>query len=371
MKLLCSLSLLLVLFSSCNGQGKTHLSKDAISEPTIITNGQPKLVKTQGTNEFSAVRCSLQDKAGDLWFGTGGEGVYRYNGKSFINFTEKDGLSANSVCSILEDKAGNIWFGTKAGISRYDGKAVTSISLASAGNFYSFTGKTLAGSQPSVWSILQDKTGKIWFCTSDGVYIYDGNSFTHFLDNDDVMNKSHLNLRHVSSILEDKSGNIWFATWFEGLCRYDGKSITNFKPNGEVWFDAILEDRIGNIWIGRRAKGVCRYDGKTFTNVLQHGVFDSCCVSSIAEDKWGNIWFGSEFGDMNRRETMGGLWRYDPSASSQGSKAFINFTMKDGLSNMSVFSITIDRSGKLWIGTRGMGLCSYDGKTFTNFTEGS
>ena len=49
----------------------------------------------------------------------------KYDGKSFTHFTEKEGLSDNDVTSILEDKSGNLWFGTYGGVSKYDGKSFT------------------------------------------------------------------------------------------------------------------------------------------------------------------------------------------------------------------------------------------------------
>ena len=65
-----------------------------------------------------------KDKDGNLWFGiTGGNGVFRYDGKVFTHFTTQDGLCNNDVGSILEDKNGNIWFCTEGGVCRYDGKA--------------------------------------------------------------------------------------------------------------------------------------------------------------------------------------------------------------------------------------------------------
>jgi ligand-binding sensor domain-containing protein len=62
----------------------------------------------------------LEDKSGNLWFGTNGGGVSKYDGKSFTHFTDKEGLSNNVVRSILEDKSGNLWFGTYGGgVSKY------------------------------------------------------------------------------------------------------------------------------------------------------------------------------------------------------------------------------------------------------------
>ena len=71
---------------------------------------------------YSSVGAIYRDKSGNLWFGTQGGGVSRYDGKSFTNFTTAQGLANNVVSSICEDKSGNLWFGTQGGgVSRYDG----------------------------------------------------------------------------------------------------------------------------------------------------------------------------------------------------------------------------------------------------------
>ena len=310
---------------------------------------------------FGNVHCGLQDRAGNLWFGTTGAGVFGYDGKSFRNFTVKDGLSGNTVYSILEDRTGNIWLGCDAGLCRYDGKTITPVPFTLAGDAY-FPNNNYADAMPAPICMLQDKGGSIWMGTSKGVYRYEGGYFTLFLHNDQVINTAGLRLNSVQAMIEDRNGNIWFTTWFEGVCRFDGKSIVNFKPNGEVWFSGLHEDRKGNIWVGRRTKGVSMFDGQRFSNVSQHGSFDSCGVHVILEDKSGSIWLGTDAGDMERREAIGGIWKYD-------GKTFKNFTTKDGLPNMSVFSGMVDKAGALWFGTRGMGLCSFDGKIFTDYTR--
>ena len=125
------LNILVIVFiaTSCNGQTKTLTPTDKQGETKTTPIGQPKLINTQGTTSSDNVHCSLQDSAGNLWFGTAGSGVYRYDGKLFFNYTTKDGLSNNNVWSILEDKSGNIWFGTTDGICRYDGKNIVPISI--------------------------------------------------------------------------------------------------------------------------------------------------------------------------------------------------------------------------------------------------
>ena len=143
----------------------------------------------------NVVRSILEDKSGNLWFGSGGGGVSMYNGESFTHFTEKEGLSNNCVLSILEDKSGNLWFGTDGGVSMYNGESFTH-----------FTEKE-GLSNNVVRSILEDKSGNLWFGTDGGgVSMYNGESFTHFTEKEGLSNNV------VRSILEDKSGNLWFGT---------------------------------------------------------------------------------------------------------------------------------------------------------------
>ncbi len=357
-----SLLLALTFLTSCNGQTKTKAPTDNQSETKLTPVGQPKLINTQGTQANDNVHCGLQDKAGNLWFGTTGSGVYRYDGKLFYNYTTKDGLNSDAVWSILEDKSGNIWFGTTDGICRYDGKNIISVSIPFAirpiltnNNYYNQWSK-----KETVWSMLQDKTGRIWFGTGDGVYCYNGDTFTRFLNNDGVINKDSLHLKMIDCILEDKNGSIWFASGcppgMEGVCRYDGKSITSSKPNGDSWIRLIIEDKKGNLWFSGRSKGNFYYDGKTFTNFKEKVEIGN----PILVDKSGNIWFNGEEGE--NLETKGGIWRYD-------GNAFKNFTIADGIGKYYVWCMVEDNSGNIWFGTRNTGLYKYDGKTFTNFSE--
>jgi ligand-binding sensor domain-containing protein len=198
----------------------------------------------------------------------------------------------------------------------------------------------------------------------------------------------------VERIFEDKAGNIWFGgRTNEGVYRYDGKTVTNLKltelyqngpkPKAHNWAWPQMQDKNGNIWFSNWG-GAYMYDGKTFTGFTAKDGLNN--VSRIIEDRKGNIWFGC--GD--------GLSRYDARlpalAGSEGNnevgqgKSFINFSAKDGLTNPGVWSILEDKSGNIWVGTRGTGLYLYDaslparagsdgnagagqGKTFITYSE--
>jgi ligand-binding sensor domain-containing protein len=339
----------------CNGQVKS--------------TGLSKLNRTEVSSQNN-VHAGLQDKKGNLWFVTTGDGVYRYDGKSFTNFTTSDGLNSNSLFSILEDKKGNIWLGTNAGLSYYDGKTFTHIPLSFTTGKYlypSISPENNPSTNNGVTAMLEDKSGKLWFGTDNGVYCYDGKAFTRFLDNQTVINSNGLTLRLVQCMLEDKDGNIWITTKLEGVCCYDGKSIINYKPDNQEWFRGLLEDKNGNIWVGTRYNGVYRYDARRnkeggFIKVFQNGTFDTYSVLSIMQDKSGNIWFATEAGDQSKRESEGGVWVYN-------GIIFKNFTKNDGLSNNAVWCAFEDKTGNLWFGSRNTGLSRYDGKTFISFSE--
>ncbi len=285
---------------------------------------------------LSSISCGYRDKEGNLWFGTVGGGVSRYDGKSFTNFTTTQGLSNNNVWGITEDKRGNLWFATiGGGVSRYDGKSFT--------NFTTAQGL----SDNKVWSIKEDKKGNLWFGTVGGVSRYNGKSFTNFTTAQGLSNN------YVWCIAEDKKGNLWFGTNGGGVNKYDGKSFTSFTSaqgltNDNVY--SIAEDKKGNLWFGTD-RGVSKYDGKSFTNFTTEQGFSDNKVWSIKEDRAGNLWFGTN---------SEGVIRYDV-------KSFVSFTAAQGLSNNKVYCITEDKKGNLWFGTD-RGVSKYDGKFFTNFT---
>jgi ligand-binding sensor domain-containing protein len=237
--------------------------------------------------------------------------------------------------NIIQDRKGNIWIAAFDGIFRYDGKSFTNItSKVSSARFF---------------SVLEDSKGNLWFGSiGSGVYCYDGISFTNFTTGDGLPDN------RVSCIYEDKAGNIWFGTE-NGVGRYDGKSFRNYSLNGLV--NAIIEDKTGKFWFATTGNTFV-YDGKAFT-VFTHDGKPFKNVRSIIEDKKGNTWLGGS----------DGLWRYD-------GRTFTNFTQK------SVSDIIEDKKGNIWTSSesadspawvgsetgniQAWALTRYDGKSLSN-----
>jgi len=245
---------------------------------TSFTNLTSKI----SSPRFSSFWDVLEDRKGDLWFGTRDSGVYHYDGKSFQHFTTREGLASNLVMSIYEDKAGNIWFGA----SRYDGKS-----------FRNFTTKDGFPSN-SIRLLLEDKTGKLWFgAQGENMFVYDGKTFTV------LKNKDGKAFNNVWSIIEDKKGSIWFgAGGYDlscyGLWRYDGRTFTNVSQRGAY---AIIEDKKGNIWttgeVNPNVWALSCYDAKSLYNkmptVTEIKSGGRMAFLGILEANDGSIWWGS------------------------------------------------------------------------------
>jgi ligand-binding sensor domain-containing protein len=250
---------------------------------------------TNMTSDVSSARffSILEDSKGNLWLGSIGSGVYCYDGKSFQNFTTKDGLPNNEIVCIYEDKAGTIWFGANGGASRYDGKSFRNYTIKGDSMNEDRTGISFPDfKRPGneVNSIIEDKTGKFWLGTRDKTFVYDGKTFT-------LVAHTSKPFTNVRSILEDNKGTIWLGGQ-DGLWRYDGTTFTNITEN---FVGYIYEDKQDNIWTSSEtAQGwvLSRYDVKSLSNnkpaVTELNPQEGKMLFGILEDKDGHIWFGAD-----------------------------------------------------------------------------
>jgi ligand-binding sensor domain-containing protein len=290
------------------------------------------------------VRSMYQDKKGNYWFGTNGNGIIRYDGQT-LETISIEGIQQNMrVIEIVEDEAGNVWFGTSDGLIKYDGKKFTAFSKKEG----------LQGEDEEIWGLTIDKSGLVWVGSIGGVSYFDGEKFIPFsLPNSMVENPQHmLSDKLVFKIIEDKSGTIWLVTDGNGIFKYNKGEFSHLTTKNGLTDNNtadILEDRQGNIWVGTFYGGVSKFDGKTYTNFTKDGIIEGIETYNFYEDSKGNIWFTAE---------GYGVYRYD-------GVNFTQFTTENGLTTNVVQSIFEDSKGQLWFGTW-QGICIFDGEKFVN-----
>lgn len=349
-----ALLLMIVFYTCCKGQNKADLPKDDFQNKNVITANGPT----------SITRNVLQDSRGNIWLACW-QGVFRYDGKLFTNMTSN--VSSARFFSLLEDRKGCLWFGSiGSGVFKYDPKGAVGQS------FQNFTIKDGLLNNDVV-SIYEDKKGNIWFGVFGGASCYDGKSFRNYVINADTMNEDQTGMTfaqrppyEVNSIIEDKTGKLWFATRGNTFV-YDGKTFSVFrKSDGKPFKNVrtVIEDRKGNIWLAGN-DGLWRYDGRKFTS------FIAAFTGYVYEDKKGNIWTSS---DGDKKESFG---IGSTSISGQKSWMLARFKEKSLAYNAAVpdiikanegmvFGILQASDESIWFGTFD-GVHRYDGKTITDF----
>ncbi len=341
------LIVLTLQMSSCTGQVKDK----ELNNNLKVEKSNQQLPLNQSTtfpqihtnlkgmvSEF--VRTIHQDKKGNYWFGTNGNGIIRFDGHSLEKISIEGVHPFMRVLEIIEDKEGNVWFGTSEGLIKYDGE-----------EFRTFS-KEKGLQNEEIWGLAIDKKGLIWLGSTGGVCYFDGEKFIPFPLPDSMVEnpKSMLSHKLVFKIIEDKNGTMWFATDGNGIFKYNKGKFTHLTTkNGLTDNNSadVLEDSKGTIWIGTFYGGVSKFDGKTFNHITKEGIIKGEETYNFYEDSKGNIWFSAE---------GYGVYRYDGTH-------FTQFTTENGLTTNVVQSISEDHKGQLWFGTW-QGLCIFDGKQF-------
>jgi ligand-binding sensor domain-containing protein len=116
-----------------------------------------------------------------MWF-TMKNGICKFDGKTFTEYTAKDGLGGNEFWGILIEQSGIIWITARGSTTRFNPSVPSP-------NLKSFTANTLTDSKAfteytpangmncCVQSMYQDKSGNVWWGTGQGLYRFNGKHF--------------------------------------------------------------------------------------------------------------------------------------------------------------------------------------------------
>lgn len=346
---------------------------------SCFTGGQFRNYSTADGLPHQFVQCLYKGRDGRLWIGTRGGGVCFFDGGKIHQLETNSGFSLKTIWDIRGDKRGDVWFcGQEGGVFRYDGKKFQ----------HYFKAEGIPSS--STFCTLEDRQGNIWVGTDRGVYRHDGTSFRRVRDASNAIDD-------ISCMIEDQTGAIWFASYGGGLVKYEKGKYQNFRSANGLANDyaiCLFVDRESNLWIGTQGGGASKFSGEQFAQIGQLKDAAISLIHGITQDPNGQFWFASYGGGVCRLNGNGKLdrWRTSQGLASNlvndvvalpsgkiycgtdrglsvfEEGRFRNFDAKSGLPNAVVRTLHLDRTGKIWIGTFGGGVCRFDGKRFENWT---
>jgi len=392
----------------------------------LINIGSAQELQTQRLTiseglSHTRVHDIYQDSYGLLWVLTN-DGLNIYDGYSFKIFKNVPGnpksIGSNICWSADEDADGNIWIGTEVGVSKY---------IREKNEFINYEIEEIfgnrSGSNGRVLSVMIDSEGDIWAGTIGlDIIRFDKENDTwiqpKLLAADTTASIVQSN---VMPIIEDKNKTIWIGSFGHGLMWYDrdedvfktaefskDSSVPSFSttedyptflysdPTGVLWlttrngiykyypdskylkrlvtysinrysfwnfFNSITQDVEGNIWIANNQRGILKFDGisdefetvkLSGQNFNNEGLSD-IVLTQIQLDKTGILWIGS---------ITDGLIKHDPQRAP-----FLHFTHDEknpgSVSGNQIFGLFESRirEGKIFVGTRGGGLNLFDMNT--------
>ncbi|MEI6139908.1 MAG: response regulator [Mariniphaga sp.] len=254
--------------------------------------------------EFSSIYFDKDQNK--LWLGTMSEGLFLYN---FINGTCSNKLSSvfpeQPILAITENSDSTFLIGIDGqGIWELDRRdqKILNIYKESLDTPFSLRGN-------GVYDLFCDNTRRVWVCTySGGLSFLDQasstiNQIVH-LPND----ANSLINNDVNSIIEDRWGKLWFAT-NNGICCWDlstnkwSRFYNDNESQAQV-FLTLCEDNQGKIWAGTYSSGLYILDSRTGKELAHYNKngkgspLNNDFIFNILKDNSGDIWLGSVGGKV-------------------------------------------------------------------------
>ncbi len=265
---------------------------------------------------------------------------------SFELFSANHGLANSEVTAIFQDSRGYIWFGTNGGISCYDGFSFKTFSIRD-GLVYN-----------AVLDFEQDQHGNLWIATRDGISKFDYKNDQDFSFENYNKEGGFPGSSFVNEIVIDKEDRI-FCTAGNQLAYFDDNKFHIIHSLPELKDDEVVSLYVDNenyLWIGTKT-GVLKlmvFGKKPDFQIKRMFTKEVLPVTegivAIAEDHAGNMWFSSR---------GVGVCRFD-------GKTFTTFFPENGLCSRYVSGFVVDRNNRIWMKSL-EGLSMFDGDAFTNY----
>ncbi len=258
--------------------------------------GADKAVKTEYRIDTKIINLKEhQDNVlfeDELWIATtNGLGHYALDTGKTVLYTQKNGLSSNSIESILLDREDNLWFGTNG----------TGVDMLIPGKITNYTERNGLPHQ-STANTVETPDGSIWFSCDRGIArLYPNGTMENYTHENGLEND------HTWALSLDAKGNVWVGCLYGDIYRFDGKRFVNMVPPGvkkdPSYITEILLDSDGNLWVPRYEE-LIRYSGD-HAKVIK---FDEpIAIYEMIEDHEGHLWAAAADSGLLKLDKMGNI----------------------------------------------------------------
>lgn len=293
-----------------------------------FTEGLIDIIPVELTRPVNSIYCTkYRDMGVDLWIGTQGQGLLRYNPdirSSNISRTKENPL----VKAPGDDNV--VFYNVQDGLSAQTIKDVAVDELS----FYS--------------------NKLIWIATDKGLCSFNGKLFTRYDTDNSGLSDNNINVVKVSGPVGYRY--LWAGTMSGGLCRFDGKTWKVYNRSEGLVGDTIFDIEItkDGIWAAT-SFGAMFFNGKTWKHytrengLINDRVFDIVVNNSTSKS---SVWFATELG-----------------ISSFINGRFTSYSQWDGLKGFRFTKILPIGPERIIIGSSRNGITSFDGRRFINHSS--
>lgn len=213
-------------------------------------------VSLPDTLESTKIWAIAEDNAGDLWLGTYGAGLIKYDGKEFIRYTTPELINNQIRVLHFSQRYNALMVGTQSGFS-----------MVSDRDIFSWAPEGEARNRFLVMGFIETHDGIILHTFSQGAFHF--NPLTRMVK--PLPEDSPLQVRSSSASFVSSRGDTIVGLFKSGLRIVGEEGIKEFHDLGQVF--NITEDSQGTLWISawsyydmQEPGGLFTYDGQT----LQH-----------------------------------------------------------------------------------------------------
>ena len=293
---------------------------------TLVMSYSCKKVETNKEEEYDAnpeavsvIAIATYDNT--VWGGSSLNGLFKFDGESWLNYNQTDGLINDTITCLLLDNEGCLWIGTSKGISTFNNDVWTTITTADG--LYN----------NDIRSLACDPQNNIWIGTRNNRLVkFDGTDFTSYHVNPELSGPEEMG--HIHSIACDTEGNIWVGSCISGLSKFDGTIWTDEINNLKTFVEPLLCTVDGDVWVGHLANGAYRFSGTEWFYFSETDGLIGDMVYCFTIDQQKNIWIGTD----------SGLSKYD-------GESFTSYTTNDGLPDDNINALACDEDNNMWVGT--------------------